>query len=59
MIEYENNIYSIRYLKNICEKTLFFLGESFFDFSKMDKNKCPKMENPKFNLGKNQLCDHN
>jgi hypothetical protein len=23
-------------------------GESFFRFQKMDKNKCPKIENPKY-----------
>jgi hypothetical protein len=41
------------------QKTLFFLGESFFEFSKMDKNKCPKMGILNFNLGKIHLGDHN
>jgi hypothetical protein len=40
-------------MKNYGQKGLggvkyrFFFGESFFNFSKMDKNKCPKSENEK------------
>jgi hypothetical protein len=46
-------------LKENVPKNTFFLGESFFEFSKMDIYKCPKMENPNFNLGKIHLGDHN
>jgi len=56
MIDYTKIIYIyifLRYLKRICEKNTFFLGESFFEKSKMDKNKCPKTGILKFNLRKN------
>jgi hypothetical protein len=59
MIDYMKIIYISKILKENVRKNTFFLGESFFEFSKMDKNKCPKMRISKFNLGKIQLYDHN
>jgi len=35
------------------------LWESFFGFSKMDKNKCPKSERANILSQKAALCDHN
>jgi len=59
MLDYMKLIYISKVLKEDVPKNTFFLGESFFEFSKMDIYKCPKMRISKFNLGKIQLYDHN
>jgi hypothetical protein len=35
-----------------------FFGESILGFSKMDKNKCPKIEMAKYFAQKHMVCDH-
>jgi hypothetical protein len=53
------NIIFLKFLKywNLNALDAFFNSQKYLDFLKMDKNKCPKMENQKKSSKKN-FCDH-